>query len=199
MTWRFADLPVRTKFLITLGIPVVGLVLLIGKQVDSSLKRRDVLRYVSVQSMNIRLLGDMAEALQQEGAGAVAWLSGLESNVQRMVVRRNATDAAILRLGDPDLELDADIRPATTVAMLDVLRERVLNHSLPASEAELEYRRMAQQQIDNIAHVFRQAMDPETNERLFAHLSLLNAKEALNDLRMRLTRALAMDPVPPSQ
>ena len=147
MTWRFADLPVRTKFLITLGIPVVGLVLLIGKQVDSSLKRRDVLRYVSVQSMNIRLLGDMAEALQQEGAGAVAWLSGLESNVQRMVVRRNATDAAILRLGDPDLELDADIRPATTVAMLDVLRERVLNHSLPASEAELEYRRMAQQQI----------------------------------------------------
>ena len=32
MNWRFADLPIRTKFLITLGIPVAGLVLLIGKQ-----------------------------------------------------------------------------------------------------------------------------------------------------------------------
>ena len=53
MRWRFADLPIRTKFLITLGIPVVGLVLLIGKQVDGSIKRRNVLGYVSVQSRNI--------------------------------------------------------------------------------------------------------------------------------------------------
>ena len=29
MAFRFADLPIRTKFLITLGIPVLGLVLLI--------------------------------------------------------------------------------------------------------------------------------------------------------------------------
>ncbi|HNA32854.1 MAG TPA: hypothetical protein PL106_07000, partial [Flavobacteriales bacterium] len=76
MRWRFADLPVRTKLLITLGIPVLGLVLLIGKQVDGSLKRRDVLGYVRKQSGNIRLLGDMADALQEEGALSVAWLEG---------------------------------------------------------------------------------------------------------------------------
>ena len=42
-SWRFADLPVRTKFMVTLGIPVLGMVLLIGKQVDRSIKRRDVM------------------------------------------------------------------------------------------------------------------------------------------------------------
>ena len=42
MKWRFADLPVRTKFLVTLAIPVAGMVLLIGKQMNSSLDRRDV-------------------------------------------------------------------------------------------------------------------------------------------------------------
>jgi hypothetical protein len=50
MRWRFADLPVRTKFMITLGIPVLGMVLLIGKQVDSSIKRRSVMTYVNEQS-----------------------------------------------------------------------------------------------------------------------------------------------------
>jgi two-component sensor histidine kinase/HAMP domain-containing protein len=199
MTWRFADLPVRTKFLITLGIPVAGLVLLIGKQVDSSLKRRDVLRYVSVQSGNIRLLGDLAEGLQQEGGGAVAWLTGLETNTQRLVVRRTATDAAAARLSDPTLELDPSVRPATSLTLLTVLRERVMARSLPAAEPELEYRRMSQRQLEHITQVFRQAMDPETSERRYAHMGLLAAKEALNDLRMRITRALASDTVPPAQ
>jgi len=43
MKLRFADLPVRTKFMVTLGLPVVGMVLLIGKQIDGSLKRLDVM------------------------------------------------------------------------------------------------------------------------------------------------------------
>ncbi len=37
MKWRFADLPVRTKFLVTLAIPVSGMVLLIGKQMMNTL------------------------------------------------------------------------------------------------------------------------------------------------------------------
>ncbi|MBK7268481.1 MAG: hypothetical protein IPI07_02815 [Flavobacteriales bacterium] len=59
MAWRFADLPVRTKFLVTLGIPVLGLVLLIGKQVDG-MKRRDVLRYINIQARNIESIGGTA-------------------------------------------------------------------------------------------------------------------------------------------
>lgn len=191
MTWRFADLPVRTKFLITLGIPVVGLVLLIGKQVDSSLKRRDVLRYISEQAGNMRLLGDLADALQAEGAGSVAWLTGLENNDQRMELHRTATDAAIARLTEPALELDAAVRPANDLGGLAVLRERVAARSIPAAEAEAGFRRMADKQVEHVGTVFRQAKDPETNERLFAHLSLLAAKTALNDLRMQVLRALS--------
>src|SRR5689334_16100408 len=111
MTWRFADLPVRTKFLVTLGIPVLGLVLLIGKQVDSSMKRRDVLRYISVQSRNIQLLGDMADALQQECASSIAALEGLERTSNRITVRRSATDHAVEMLLDPKLLLDPEVRP----------------------------------------------------------------------------------------
>ncbi len=199
MAWRFADLPVRTKFLITLGIPVVGLVLLIGKQVDGSLKRRDVLSYVRTQAGNIRLLGDLADALQQEGAQSVAWLSGIEENAKRMELRRTATDDARARLEDPDLHLDPEVRPGTSLAILDVLRERVTEKRIATAEAELEYRRMSGRQIEYLGLIFRQAMDAETNEKLFAHLSLLNAKEALNCLRTRITRALKEDTIPASQ
>jgi two-component sensor histidine kinase/HAMP domain-containing protein len=199
MAWRFADLPVRTKFLITLGIPVVGLVLLISKQVDGSLKRRDVLGYVSTQAGNIRLLGDMADALQQEGAQAVAWLEGLEENEKRMELRRTATNDVRTRLEDPGQQLDPEVRPGATLAILDVLRERVTEKRIAAAEAELEYRRMSGRQIEYLGLIFRQAMDAETNEKIFAHLSLLNAKEALNDLRTRITRALVADTIPPSQ
>ncbi len=199
MAWRFADLPVRTKFLITLGIPVAGLVLLISKQVDGSLKRKDVLGYVSTQAGNIRLLGDMADALQQEGAQAVAWLEGLEENEKRMQLRRTATNDVRARLEDPGLQLDPEVRPGTTLAILDVLRERVTEKRIASAEAELEYRRMSGRQIEYLGLIFRQAMDAETNERIFAHLSLLNAKEALNDLRTRITRALVADTILPSQ
>lgn len=199
MTWRFADLPVRTKFLITLGIPVVGLVLLISKQVDGSLKRKDVLGYVSTQAVNIRLLGDMADALQQEGAQSVAWLEGIEENEKRMELRRTATNDVRARLEDPGLQLDPEVRPGSTLAILDVLRERVIEKRIASAEAELEYRRMSNRQIEYLGLIFRQAMDAETNERIFAHLSLLNAKEALNDLRTRITRALVADTILPSQ
>ena len=199
MRWRFADLPVRTKLLITLGIPVVGLVLLIGKQVDCSLKRRDVLGYVRKQSGNIRLLGDMADALQEEGALSVAWLEGLEDNPRRMVLRRTTTDDLRLRLGDPALSLESELRPGATLAILDVLRERVSEKRISAAEAEIEYRRMSERQIGHLSRIFRQAMDAETNEKIFAHLGLLNAKQALNDLRTRMTRALTADTIPPSQ
>ncbi|MBK9760056.1 MAG: nitrate- and nitrite sensing domain-containing protein [Flavobacteriales bacterium] len=199
MTWRFADLPIRTKFLITLGIPVAGLVLLIGKQVISSLNRRDVLQYVSIQAGNIRLMGDLTEALQQEGASSVAWLSGVETNAQRMMVRHTATDAAIERLNDPALQMDPLDHSRNTRSLLNVVRERVLARSLPTAEAELEYQHMSESQVEEIARVFRRSMDPETNQRLYAHLSLLNTKEGLNDIRMRLTRALATDTISPGQ
>jgi two-component sensor histidine kinase/HAMP domain-containing protein len=190
MQLRFADLPIRTKFLITLGIPVIGLVLLIGKQLDGSRKRKDVLGYVSMQAGNIKLLGDLANALQLEGAHSVAWLVGVDQNEQRMVVRRHSTDQAVIRLNDPALHMELEIRPGEELSELMGLRERVLARSIPAIDAERAYRRMSVRQLEKQVQTFRQAMDPEINERLFAHLNLLNAKEALNDLRTDILRGL---------
>ncbi len=191
MQLRFADLPIRTKFLITLGIPVIGLVLLIGKQLDGSRKRKDVLGYVSMQAGNIKLLGDLGNALQLEGAQSVAWLEGVDLNEQRMVVRRNTTDQAILRLNDPGLHMELEIRPGQELAELQGLRERVLARTIAAAETEQAFRAMSVRQLEKQVQTFRQAMDPEINERLFAHLNLLNAKEALNDLRTGILRGLS--------
>ncbi len=58
---------------------------------------------------------------------------------------------------------------------------------------------MSERQIGHLSRIFRQAMDAETNEKIFAHLGLLTAKQALNDLRTRMTRALTADTIPPSQ
>ena len=191
MQLRFADLPIRTKFLITLGIPVIGLVLLIGKQLDGSRKRKDVLGYVSMQAGNIKLLGDLANALQLEGAQSVAWLEGIDQNEKRMAVRWNRTDQAVVRLNDPDLYMELEVRPGQELSDLRGLRERVRSRNIPAVEAEQAYRRMSARQLEKQVQTFRQAMDPEINERLFAHLNLLNAKEALNDLRTGILRGLA--------
>ena len=76
MRWRFADLPIRTKFMITLGIPVVGMVLLIGKQVDSSIKRLDVMDYVDKQSALIGRFAEVIHELQRESALSVGYLTG---------------------------------------------------------------------------------------------------------------------------
>src|SRR5690606_41067856 len=98
MNWRFADLPIRTKFLITLGIPVAGLVLLIGKQVDSSLKRNDVLGYVSKQAPNIRMIGYVMDGLPQESAVSVAMLVDVIPNSRAMELGRIQSDGCIARL-----------------------------------------------------------------------------------------------------
>jgi two-component sensor histidine kinase/HAMP domain-containing protein len=191
MALRFADLPVRTKFLITLGIPVLGLVLLIGKQVDSSLKRRDVLGYVSTQASNIRLFGDLVDALQHESAMGIAVLEGMEENAHRLGAAHALTDGALRRLELPSLNLPTGVRPTSESDDLEQLRERIAARSISGEEAEQRYRRMNTRLLDQLGTVYKQAMDPETNDKLFAHLSLLSAKQALSDVRTRVARGFA--------
>ncbi|MBS1547357.1 MAG: nitrate- and nitrite sensing domain-containing protein [Bacteroidetes bacterium] len=191
MTWRFADLPIRAKFLITLGIPVLGLVLLIGKQVDSSLKRSDVLGYVSKQARNIRVIGDVMDGLQNESAISVATLDGILPNGNSLDLARLQTDAYITRLKDPNLSIDPLLRPADVVQPLSSYRQRVKDRNISAADAEAVYRSMDSEMLRNLAEVSKQAMDPETNNKLFAHQSLLNAKAVLSDIRSRILRALA--------
>ena len=191
MTFRFADLPIRTKFLITLGIPVLGLVLLIGKQVDSSMKRTDVLGYVSLQARNIRVIGDVVDALQEEGAMTVATLEKVMTNDNYLSVARLKSDGFIARLNDPELRIDARLRSVDVLQPLARLRKRITGREISATEAEETFRTMERGLLDNLGRVSKQAQDPETNNRLFAHQSLVYAKDALSDVRTRVLRGLA--------
>ena len=194
MAWRFADLPVRTKFLITLGIPVVGLVLLIGKQVDGSIKRRNVLGYISAQSRNIELLSSVLDELQRESSMSTGYLTGLGATGQRLTVQDTHTDEAIAALADPALELEPDIAAPSAFAGMEILRQRVLEKRVSAREAQSSYRRMRAQVLDGLNRVAKLALDPETKDRLYSHLSLLQAKESLAQLRSLLTLAFNGEP-----
>src|SRR5690606_19939352 len=101
MKWRFADLPVRTKFLVTLGIPVLGMVLLIGKQVDSNIKRSSVYTYIKGQSERIGLVSNVIHELQRESAASVEHLTGRPVDQTRLKLQQARADAAITALNDP--------------------------------------------------------------------------------------------------
>ena len=49
--------------------------------------------------------------------------------------------------------------------------------------------------LDELGRVGKLALDPETKDRLYAHLRLLYAKEALSALRDKLTIGYAMRPI----
>ena len=192
MSWRFADLPVRTKFLITIGIPVVGLVLLIGKQVDSSIKRRNVLNYINVQSRNISLLSTALSELQQESGHALAYLLGLDMNPVRLEAQKARTDAALRALNDQELMMDREVRPLNAVQGIGLVRERVAGRRIAPEDAEQAYRAMRTGMLADLSRVGKLALDPETKDRMYSHLSLLSAKEALTNIRMQVVR-MALD------
>jgi len=193
MNWRFADLPIRTKFLITLGIPVAGLVLLIGKQVDSSLKRNDVLGYVSKQAHNIRVIGDVMDGLQQESAVSTGVLEGVLNNGRQLEFARVQSDQYIHRLHNAEQAIDPLLHPIDVLRPLPDYRRRVDAGNVTAEDAERAYRLMNDELLRNLGEVSRQAMDPGTNDKLFAHQSLLHAKSALGDIRTGFLRAIARD------
>lgn len=195
MAFRFADLPVRTKLLITIGIPVIGLVLLIGKQVDSSIKRRNVLGYIRIQSHNIELLSHAVNELQRESALSTGRMAGLDISTQRLTLQHAQSDEAIAALNDPSLQMDPDLSVQSTFAGIEVLRQRVLERRTTPFEAQTSYRRMRTNLLEALGRVAKLALDPETKDRLYSHLSLLYAKESLSNLRSLLTRAFAGAPI----
>jgi len=188
MALRFADLPVRTKLLITLAIPVLGLVLLIGKQVDGSLKRRDVLRYINLQTRNIGRLSGLLHELQEENAAALTFLAGVQDNQARLSLQYVRTDAAADALNDPELVLGQDVEGASVLAGLGLLRQRVQERRIASADVDKAYRAMRTTLLNDLSRVAKLALDPETKDRLYSHLSLLNAIDALAGVRTTLDR-----------
>ena len=74
---------------------------------------------------------------------------------------------------------------------LEGFRKRVDARNVSAEQAERDYRAMNLELLRNLGEVSKQAMDPGTNDKLFAHQSLLSAKSALNDIRTSILQAFA--------
>ncbi len=193
MSWRFADLPVRTKFMFTLGIPVIGMVLLIGKQVDSNLKRSSVYGYIQGQSERIGLNSNVMHEMQRECAFAEGRLSGQAIDGAALWAQWARTDSAILALHDPGLGGPPTVVEESVFNGIGVLRERVEQATVRVPEVIRWYQDMDNAILDELARLQQLALDPETKDRVYAHLRLLNAKEALSGVHDRLIVRFSSD------
>lgn len=187
MRWRFADLPVRTKFMITLGIPVLGMVLLIGKQVDSSLKRLQVMDYVNEQSALIGQFANVIHELQRESALSVGYLTGKPVTSLKLSVQQQKTNAAIAELRDPTHPDDPKVVGGLPFDGLNILRNRVTDKRIDPIAAGRAYGAMDQRLLDEVGRIVRTGLDSETQSWMYAHQRLLNAKQALCMVRDRLS------------
>lgn len=187
MRWRFADLPVRSKFMITLGIPVLGMVLLIGKQVDSSIKRLSVMDYVHEQSALIGQYAGIIHELQRESALSIGLLTAKPVTSIKLSVQQQRTNASISALRRSSRSDDPNMADALPFDGLNILRKRVLDHRIDATAAGRSYAAMEQQLLDEVGRIVRTGLDPETQAWMYAHQRLLNAKQGLCMVRDRLS------------
>ena len=153
MRWRFADLPIRTKFMITLGIPVVGMVLLIGKQVDSSIKRLDVMDYVDKQSALIGRFAEVIHELQRESALSVGYLTGKPVTSIKLTVQHQRTNASIAELRDPTHPNDPKVVGGLPFDGLNILRARVAEQRIDPEAAGRSYGAMDQRLLDEMGRI----------------------------------------------
>lgn len=190
MQWRFADLPVRTKFMFTLGIPVLGMVMLIGKQVDSSLKRSSVYEYIKIQSERIGLFSNVVHQIQRESAFSVGYLTGQPVTPVKLRLQHVQTDEAINELQQSTHMQAIQMEETGSFSGLNILRSRVIDNRTDATTVSRTYRAMDNAMLEELGRVGRLALDPETKDRYYAHLRLLNAKEALSVVRDKLSIGL---------
>ncbi len=195
MRSRFADLPVRTKFMVTLGIPVLGLVLLIGKQIDSSFKRLDVMEYIGEQAESMALYANTMHEVQKESALSVGKLSGMNVPTIKLEAQYARTDGAVDALLGTDVSDNARLSIRGTFDGMNILRHRVMGGRIASMDASRAYRSMDQALLDEVGRVGKLALDPETKDRLYAHLRLLSAKDALSALRDKLTIGYTARPI----
>ena len=195
MKLRFADLPVRTKFMVTLGLPVVGMVLLISKQIDGSLKRLDVMEYIEQQTRLIGLHANVVHELQRERAISVGYLAGMNVLPQKLDLQHARTDGALVTLELPGNPASTAIVATQPFDGLHMLRKRVRDRRIDAASVSQAYRAMDQALLDELGRSGKLQLDPGTKDRLYAHQRLLSAKEALSVLRDKLTIGYAMRPI----
>ena len=192
MKFRFVDLPIRWKFLLTLAIPVLGLVTLIGKQVVGSIDRQNVLTYFRNQSVYLGALTNVIDALQTERA--LSYSAHYNKAVAADWIRAyHYTDSLLTDLSDPVNPLSAEIEATELRARVQDLRNDELANAISLSSMMERYETIDQELLKELERVGKLALYPDTKDRLYAHLSLVSAKEALNTMKFRVNEILLSD------
>ncbi|MFN3875444.1 MAG: sensor histidine kinase [Flavobacteriales bacterium] len=199
MRHRFSDLPVRVKFLVTLGLPVLGMVLLIGRQIQGSLKRLDVMAYFEQQSRQIGLYANVVHELQRERAISVGFLAGMNVLPGKLELQQARTDGALTTLDLPGNAASAAVLAARPFDGIHTLRQRVRERRISPEEVSRAYRAMDHALLDELGRSGKLFLDPGTKDLLYSHLRLLAAKEALTVLRDKLTIGYAARPISSSE
>ena len=97
------------------------MVLLIGKQIDSSFKRLDVMEYIGEQSELISLYANVMHEVQKESALSVGYLSGMNVLPMKLDVQYARTDGAVSTLDVPIGSTDLRIREGKPFDGLNIL------------------------------------------------------------------------------
>lgn len=171
----------------TLGIPVVGMVLLIGKQVDSSIKRRAVMIYVNERAAVLGSFSEVIHNMQRESAYSVGFLTGQPVTSQKLTVQQQRTNMSIQALRDPSKPEDPKLNDGLPLDGLNILRNRVLDRRIDATSTSRAYTTIDHGLLDEVDRIVRTGLDPETKDWMYAHQRLINAKQALCAVRDRLS------------
>ncbi|MBK6540647.1 MAG: nitrate- and nitrite sensing domain-containing protein [Flavobacteriales bacterium] len=134
-------------------------------------------------------MAGLLHELQEENAQSIAYLGGVQVNQPRLELQYSRTDAAAERLNDPELALSQEVQGANALTGISLLRQRVSEQRITLGDADQSYRQMRTAVLEDLSRVAKTRPDPETKDRLYSHLSLLNSTDALANVRTSLAAA----------
>lgn len=190
-SFKFKNLSIGAKLLITLLIPMAWLLVLTGKLVIANLDRHNVFEYIRDQSLNTEIFSNVIHELQKEKALSVGFIAGKTNNTLRLDLQFEQSDAAINKLIDPYIQRNVEYDLEKLFFGLEEVRKDVLANRTTPDKISVYYQRINRICLENLSDVSKLDVDPSTKNNLYAHLSLLYAKEALGVIRSELSEALS--------
>lgn len=185
---------IRTKIILLSAVPFLALLFFVQREVRDALRERTELRNIHERILLAEKVSDVVHELQRERGLSVLFLSSRgRAGEDRLREQAAATDKAVEALGAFLNKRRGDLRTMSLFSGLDGQREQVLSLEVSLFEAEDGYTALIHELLDEVTHIAQTVQLPKIRTILFAHASLLDAKEALSQLRASLSAALSAE------
>ncbi|MBL0129506.1 MAG: nitrate- and nitrite sensing domain-containing protein [Flavobacteriales bacterium] len=159
------------------------------------MKRLDVMEYFYERSLLIGLHARVMHEVQRECALSVGYLSGMNVSAMKLDVQYSRTDGTLSDLALQGAAMGSTVQESRPFDGLHILRQRVKDRRIEAPAVSRTYRAMDETLLAEMNKAGKLALDPFTKDRLYTHLRLLTAKEAMSVLRDKLTIGYAQRPI----